>query len=601
MFPIKSRELKGTTTRILFWAIAALIPLVTTILLGCWTIYDSRQQVIDAGIQSSENLATALAQDIARNIELYDLSLHAAVEGLQLPDIWSVSENIRQHVLFDNAASAPHLGAMAVTDQSGKIVASSVADPSGTVDYSDREYFVRHKLSPNLGLLITGPLKSRLTGQWALAISRRIDREDGSFAGVVVGTLQLSFFKQLFDGLRLGSKGGVSLLLADGRLIARKPLNEAEIGMNLGSSELFEHIKNAPAGHYEGPSVVDGDTYLFAYRQIADYPLYINVRTSKSAILAEWRRKSILIASVVLGLTALSLALCGALLAEFRRRGEAERIARTSERELASKSASLEEALAGMAAARHEAEAANTAKSNFLANMSHELRTPLNGIMGFSEVIRDAHLGNAGSRYREYAADIHAAGEHLLSLINDVLDISKIEVDRLELVNEELNLADVLDSCVHIVSETARSAAVSIKQVYATGLRIEADERRLKQIILNLLSNAVKFTPAGGCVQLSCCLLASGEVSIAVADTGIGMNPEDVPLALEPFRQVESRTRRAEDGTGLGLPLAQRLVNLHGGTLSIDTTLGAGTTVTITFPRFRTGRRLVPDRERGAA
>jgi PAS domain S-box-containing protein len=233
------------------------------------------------------------------------------------------------------------------------------------------------------------------------------------------------------------------------------------------------------------------------------------------------------------------------------------------------------------------AETANQAKSHFLANMSHELRTPLNAIIGFSEVISSALFGPLDARYRDYAQDINGSGLHLLRIINDLLDLSKVEAGRLELHDSPIALAKIFEACRRMVSD--RAAAGGIKLDFGdTDLEVSADELRLEQVLLNLVSNAVKFTPTGGRVAVAASLVAGGEVEIRVSDTGIGMAAEDIPRALQPFGQIDNSLARPHGGTGLGLPLAQRLVELHGGTMTIDSTLSRGTTVTVTLPPERT-------------
>jgi signal transduction histidine kinase len=239
--------------------------------------------------------------------------------------------------------------------------------------------------------------------------------------------------------------------------------------------------------------------------------------------------------------------------------------------------------------ARDEARAADRAKSEFLAAMSHELRTPLNAIIGFSEIIKNETFGPVGSlQYREYTRDIHESGQHLLTLINDVLDLSKIDSGAAELHEDEISIAEAVRAVLKLVGHRAEQRGFKIELKLEDQLpALRADERKLKQILVNLLSNAVKFTDAGGEVTLRAwCRMDSGHV-FQIVDTGIGIAPEDIPKALSRFRQVDSDLDRRFEGTGLGLPLTKDLVELHGGSLDLQSEVGVGTTVTVRLPAER--------------
>lgn len=240
-------------------------------------------------------------------------------------------------------------------------------------------------------------------------------------------------------------------------------------------------------------------------------------------------------------------------------------------------------------AAHAAAVSANRTKSEFLANMSHELRTPLNAILGFSEMMQMRIYGPLGSdRYGEYVNDIVASATHLLSLINDILDISKIEFGKLTLVEEEIPLERPIRASLALVRERAREGGIALVEDFVAPLpEIVGDERKIKQILLNLLSNAVKFTPSGGTVTLSVATGRNGDTMIDIADTGIGIPEDQIAKALEPFGQVDSSATRRHEGSGLGLPLAKALVELHGGEFGLESKVSVGTRVWFTLPPRR--------------
>jgi signal transduction histidine kinase len=320
--------------------------------------------------------------------------------------------------------------------------------------------------------------------------------------------------------------------------------------------------------------LTDGQWRIVGYQRVQNLPLVVQVALSRSETLAHWRNTTLVQAGVGAALL-LAFWLMALLL---NRELSARMLAHDR----------LSATVGELEHARLVAEESSRVKSQFMAHMSHELRTPLNAIIGFSEMIRDALMGPVSTRYRDYAGDIHSSGSHLLRLINDVLDLSKVEAGRLELQEEDVDLAKLVDDCRRLVADRVGAGGLALVVELPPALpAIRGDELRLKQIVLNLLSNAVKFTLPGGRITLAAAMTEEDGVALSIRDTGIGMAPEEIPVALEPFRQLDSAFNRRFEGTGLGLPLARRLAELHGATLSIDSVKGMGTLATLALPASR--------------
>ncbi len=264
-----------------------------------------------------------------------------------------------------------------------------------------------------------------------------------------------------------------------------------------------------------------------------------------------------------------------------RRAAEAD--AQAYRRQLEATLVELKDRNEELSRALEAAKAGATAKSEFLAMMSHELRTPLNAVIGFSEVMELEAFGPLGNpRYGEYVRDILGSGRYLLSLINDILDLVKLDGGHMEIRREPIALLDAVEDCRRLVSEQARRKSIDIRVDIAAGLKVHADQKRLRQMLLNIFSNAVKFTPDGGSVDLHAG--ADSMVSLDCRDTGIGIPADQIEAVFEPFRQVDSSLARKFDGTGLGLAISRSIAEQHGGSLTLVSEPGVGTTVTVRLP-----------------
>lgn len=258
--------------------------------------------------------------------------------------------------------------------------------------------------------------------------------------------------------------------------------------------------------------------------------------------------------------------------------------------------AELETAKSNSDEARRRAEGANIAKSQFLAQMSHELRTPLNAILGFSEVMKTEVFGpHQIPAYKDYSGDIHNSGQHLLNLINEILDLSRIEAGRYELNEEPVSLTTVVEDCHHLLKLRAKNRGITVHEIFEPELpRLWADERALRQVCLNLLSNAIKFTPSGGEIWLKVGWTASGGQYMSVKDSGPGIPEDEIAVVMSKFGQGSNAIKSAEQGTGLGLPIAKNLVEIHGGTFTLKSKVRIGTELIATFPPERVMAALAP-------
>lgn len=305
--------------RLLFAAAASVV--LAGIALMSWTIWDERRVTWNHAIETSQNLGQAFAHDIQRSMEIYDLSLRTAIQGLDIPGIWNVSPAMRSAALFDGSANARDLGAIVLLDADGNIMIKSGSLVPHKANFADREYFTVHRDRPDMGLYISVPIRGRFSGEMLLFLTRRINRPDGSFGGVVLGTMQLTYFRRLFEGVDLGPGGTATLFRTDGTLIMRTPYEERNIGRDLRNADIFKHLPYAQTGHFESVAGIDGIERLYVYQKVGDLPLVLTVAQTPAAILGQWRQKTIISALAMLGLLGFAAWLAATLMRELKRGG----------------------------------------------------------------------------------------------------------------------------------------------------------------------------------------------------------------------------------------------------------------------------------------
>ncbi|MFO0069235.1 MAG: sensor histidine kinase, partial [Alphaproteobacteria bacterium] len=401
---------------------------------------------------------------------------------------------------------------------------------------------------------------SRAISPNLVVMSRRINRLDGSFGGVIVAAIDPTYFSDFFTSVDFGTNRFLALMLEDGTLLFSGP------NTNSDRDAILDFLSEKATHDAKAQQVVTNtqnfgsSMNIYSYARIKNLPIITAIVMEEEDFLSSWRAARIKDISFIAIFT-----IFGSVLSFF-----ALTMAKQILRVEASEAAAI---------------LASQAKSEFLANMSHELRTPLNAVIGFSEMLNAGYFGALNDKQKERIQDINLCGTHLLQLISDILEFSKGEAGKLEVMAEELEPARSIEECIRIVAERARVKQVQILPQIAPHLpMLLADKRKLRQILLNLLSNAIKFTPANGRILVAA-EMDGKQMVITVSDTGIGIAEEDIPVALAVFGQVHRE--QSHEGTGLGLPLAKMFTELHGGTLQLTSTIGKGTTVTLTFPASR--------------
>jgi len=301
--PGVAQKLRSTRT----WIALGVLAPVGMLAVSALMLLDLRRDAWDKAEQTSKNLLQVIKRDVARNVEIIDLTLQGVIDNLKAPGVAEASPALRQLILFDRASTARDLGVMLVLNENGDVTIDAAGWPARRLNNADRNYFQAHKANPHLGLLISKPLVSRLTGSYIVVLSRRIDKPDGSFGGIVLGSLKLTYFSHLFDQIGLGHDGAINLYLRDGTRLVRYPYNEADAGINIAGTPIFDRFLQERTGTSVGISARDGVERHYAFTQVGDLPLILNVALSTHEIELEWRTKALVITAVVLTLCGLTV------------------------------------------------------------------------------------------------------------------------------------------------------------------------------------------------------------------------------------------------------------------------------------------------------
>jgi signal transduction histidine kinase len=577
MDPAQQRATAASERTIIVAAVAILLAVWAIV---CVAIYQARETALAEAGATGANLTAALSDEVARKFDRISARMERLAERMRQHegvDIYGWARELP--LISDGIVQATLIG------PDGRLLNTTLDPNAEPIDLSERSYFRVHLDQRIDGIFIGPPSAGDASSPGTIQVSKRVEA-DGRLMGVLVLSLEPRAFSSLYQKVDLGQSGVLAVTGSDGIVRARfskaSPEGLDGVGESVATGPHPSDRSGESAESSIRESLLNHVTRVYTFRAVPRYPLEVTVGLDATQVFASYRRNS----TIIVALTAVAtLALCGFAIYLI----QLGRATARHQAELAAEQAKVREARIE----RERAESASQAKSLFLTNMSHELRTPLNAIIGFSEIIKDQALGPAaGKNYADYAKDIHNSGQHLLSLINDILDLAKIDAGQMALEEEPVDLCDLMRHSLSLLEPRYRSKGLTVEIDIPRDLPfILGDGQKLRRALLNLLGNAVKFNRDGGRVSIRAAAAPREDLSVEIADTGIGMTPEEIAVAFEAFVQVDNSLARRYAGTGIGLPLTKRLIELHGGTIAVESVKGSGTTVVLRFPRDRVAAR----------
>ena len=523
---------------------------------------------IEHGHENAKRLVNTFSDHIALNFLAVDLTLRRAVERQYFNFLFG--NNLKQDMQLNFSIwlkETPQLAAMLIVDENGSISLFSqktryqLPYQEGQM-FKDTKKFKQYETNDDTSTFIE-PLNipGDINFHYIL-MTKRINKLDGSFGGIIAAVIDGDSISQFFRSIELHKKTVLNLSYNTIPLLTvsanESPAAEKTLLSFISTSGVTEL---PPEDSVVAQEDMNGTFWIFASQRLASPPVLVSLGTHEDDIFVNSRTHRVNYITFLLIFATFSISISLFTILMSRQINHVQESERT-------------------------AVLASQAKSDFLAKMSHELRTPLNAIIGFSQMMDSGYFGSLNDKQRERIHDINLCGNHLLELINDILEFSKGEGGKLILQEEETQFSSIISKVLRIMNQRAKTAEVKIIDETDTNLPLlRIDERKIRQTLLNLLSNAVKFTPRGGEVRISTAFDAHKNFIFRVRDTGIGIPQEDIPKAMSVFGQVHNHIN--SEGTGLGLPLCKMFAELHKGELHLESTLNKGTTVSVILPAYR--------------